>query len=75
MKRKSVMILVLAAILSFSSLALAGAVDDVKKAGVLKAASTVTGVPSTFMDPKSGKVVGIMVDVAQAIADHLGVKL
>jgi polar amino acid transport system substrate-binding protein len=50
-------------------------VEKIKKAGVLKIGSTVTGVPATFLDTDSGKVVGIMVDVGQAIAAHLGVKL
>ena len=76
MKRASVMGLAWVLILGLTCAAWAGpAVDGIKKAGVLKIASTVTGVPATFMDTKSGKVVGIMVDVGQAIADHLGVKL
>lgn len=76
MKRASVVGLAWALVLGLTCAAWAGpAVDGIKKAGVLKIASTVTGVPATFMDTKSGKVVGIMVDVGQAIADHLGVKL
>jgi len=51
------------------------AVDRIKKSGVLKIGSTATGVPTTFLDTESGKIAGIMVDVGQAIADHLGVKL
>lgn len=51
------------------------AVEKIKKAGALKIGSTVTGVPATFLDTDSGKIVGIMVDVAQAVANHLGVKL
>lgn len=76
MKRASVMGLVWVLVLGFTCVAWAGsAVDGIKKAGVLKIASTVTGVPTTFLDTKSGKVVGIMVDIAQEIADYLGVKL
>lgn len=51
------------------------AVGRIKKSGVLKIGSTATGVPTTFLDTETGKISGIMVDVAQAIADHLGVKL
>ncbi len=51
------------------------AVDRIKKSGVLKIGSTATGVPTTFLDTNTGKISGIMVDVAQAFADHLGVKL
>jgi|WetSurMetagenome_2_1015567.scaffolds.fasta_scaffold225806_2 polar amino acid transport system substrate-binding protein len=76
MKRLSLMGLACVLVLVLTCAAWAGpAVDGIKKAGVLRIASTVTGVPATFMDTKSGKVVGIMVDVGQAIADHLGVKL
>lgn len=58
------------------STAFAGsAVDRIKESGVLKIGSTATGVPTTFLDTESGKISGIMVDVAQEIADHLGVKL
>ena len=65
-----------ALVLGLAMAAWAGAaLDGIKKEGTLKIASTVTGVPATFMDTKTKQVVGIMVDVGQAIADHLGVKL
>ncbi len=68
--------IVLFLIVGLSGIACAGpALDRIKSAGVLKIGSTVTGVPATFMDTESGKVVGIMVDVSQGVADYLGVKL
>lgn len=50
-------------------------VGRVKKAGELVIASTVTGVPTTFMDPKTNEIQGTMVDVAKHIAENLGVRL
>jgi polar amino acid transport system substrate-binding protein len=47
----------------------------VKKAGELVIASTVTGVPTTFMDTKTNEVQGTMIDSAKYVADKLGVKL
>jgi len=50
-------------------------VARVKKAGELVIASTVTGVPTTFMDTKTNEVQGTMVDAAKYVAEKLGVKL
>lgn len=50
-------------------------VARVKKTGELVIASTVTGVPTTFMDPKTNEVQGTMIDAAKHIANKLGVKL
>ena len=47
----------------------------VKKSGELVIASTVTGVPTTFMDTKTNEIQGTMIDTAKYIADKLGVKL
>ncbi len=47
----------------------------IKKSGELVIASTVTGVPTTFMDPKTNEIQGTMIDAAKYIADKLGVKL
>ena len=47
----------------------------IKKAGELVIASTVTGVPTTFMDTKTNEVQGTMIDSAKYVADKLGVKL
>jgi len=50
-------------------------VARIKKAGELVIASTVTGVPTTFLDTKTNEIQGTMIDVAKYIADKLGVKL
>lgn len=51
------------------------AMNRIKSEGVLKIGSTATGVPTTFLDPESKKIVGVMIDICQEIADSLGVKL
>ena len=71
----TVVALLLAVVLSAPAMASDDAVTRIKKSGKLRIGSTVTGVPATFLDTKSNKIVGIMVDVGQAIADHLGVEL
>jgi polar amino acid transport system substrate-binding protein len=71
----TVVALFLALVLSVPAMADEDAVTRIQKSGKLRIGSTVTGVPATFLDTKSNKIVGIMVDVAQAIADHLGVEL
>jgi polar amino acid transport system substrate-binding protein len=76
MKRSWIVCGVLFAVFFFGlNTGFAQSVDRIKKAGVLKIGSTATGVPTTFLDTNTGKISGIMVDVAQAFADHLGVKL
>jgi len=78
MKKRTVLsflALMLVVVLSTPALAADDAVARIKTAGKLRIGSTVTGVPATFLDTQSGKVVGIMVDVGQAIAEHLGVEL
>lgn len=47
----------------------------VKKAGELVIGSTVTGVPTTFLDTKTNEIQGTMIDVAKYISEKLGVKL
>ena len=49
--------------------------DDIRKAGVLRVATFDSNPPFGSIDPKSYKIVGYDVDIAQAIADALGVKL
>jgi len=71
----SFLALMLVVVLSTPALAADDAVARIKTAGKLRIGSTVTGVPATFLDTQSGKVVGIMVDVGQAIAEHLGGEL
>ncbi len=76
MKRLPVIVIVLSLIIGLSTFAWAGpAMDRIKSTGVLKVASTATGVPITFMDKDSGKIVGSMVDVMEEVAKYMGVKL
>ncbi len=76
MKRLPAVVIVLSLIIGLSTFAWAGpAMDRVKSTGVLKVASTATGVPMTFMDKDTGKIIGVMVDVMEEIAKCMGVKL
>jgi polar amino acid transport system substrate-binding protein len=49
--------------------------DDIKKAGVLRVAAFDSNPPFGFVDEKSRQLAGFDVDIAQAIAKKLGVKL
>ena len=49
--------------------------DDIRKAGVLRVATFDSNPPFGSIDPKSYKIVGYDVDIAQAVADALGVRL
>src|SRR5208282_580188 len=49
--------------------------DDILKAGVLRVATFDSNPPFGSIDPKTYKIVGYDVDIAQAIADAFGVKL
>lgn len=59
----------------FSTLVLADRVDDIKKAGVLRAAVFDSNPPFGFLDAKTKKIAGLDVEYAEAIAKKLGVKL
>ena len=76
MRKFWIILLVLVVVTAFATTTSAEtAVERIKRLGVLKIGSTSTGVPTTFLDTETGKISGIMVDVGQAIADHLGVEL
>ena len=49
--------------------------DDVKKAGVLRAAAFDANPPFGYVNPKTRKIVGLDVDYANELAKKLGVKL
>lgn len=49
--------------------------ERVKKSGELVIASTVTGVPTTFLNMKTSEIEGTMVDAMKYVANRLGVKL
>lgn len=61
--------------LMFTSVYADDSLQRIKKIGELVIASTVTGVPTTFLDTKTNQVQGTMIDVANYIADKLGVRL
>lgn len=50
------------------------ALDQVKKAGVLKVGTEGTYAPFTFHDPKTNELTGYDVEVIEAVAEKLGVK-
>lgn len=70
---------VLIGLLLMSGLTLPAFGDDsiarVRKAGELVIGSTVTGVPTTFLDTKTNEIQGTMIDVAKYISEKIGVKL
>lgn len=57
-----------------SQVAQADAIDDIKKAGVLKVAVKADYKPYGFRDP-SGAIIGIEPELAKDVADRLGVKV
>lgn len=54
--------------------AAAGTLADVKKAGVVRIVTTASSPPHGFMDPRTGKLAGIMVEIADLVAKDLGAK-
>lgn len=65
----------LVACLGMASVAHADALSDIKARGTLVCGTLGTSEPFSFQDPKTRQVVGYEVDLCQAIADDLGVKL
>jgi polar amino acid transport system substrate-binding protein len=49
--------------------------DDIKKRGTLVCGTLGTAEPFSYADPKTRKIIGYDVDLCQAIADGMGVKL
>ncbi|MBD2815041.1 ABC transporter substrate-binding protein [Xenorhabdus sp. Flor] len=58
-----------------SGVAKADKLDDIKKAGTVRIAVFDSNPPFGFIDPKAKKLAGYDVDIANAIASDLGVKL
>jgi len=71
--KKNILILLIFTILFISTIFSAGTIERIKKAGVLKVGSDVAYAPFEFME--GDKPVGFDIDIAQEIADALGVKL
>lgn len=76
--------LALSLLLTFATLAVAAcgrtsATDDrlaaIREAGVLRVAAFDSNPPFGFVDPQTRQIAGLDVDVAQALADKLGVRL
>ena len=53
----------------------ADALSDVKARGTLVCGTLGTSEPFSFQDPQTRQITGYEIDLCQAIADHLGVKL
>lgn len=66
---------VTAAMLGLSTAAHADQLDDIKKKGELVVGVLGTDEPNSFIDPKTREIIGYEVDLAQAVAKKLGVKL
>lgn len=68
-------VLLIAICFAFVSSVYADRLDDIRKAGVLRVASLDSNPPFGFLDVHTRQIVGLDVDMAQAIADRLNVKL
>jgi polar amino acid transport system substrate-binding protein len=62
------------AIFTLAGGAFAATLDEVKKQGTIKIVTTASSPPHGFMDPRTSKLSGIMVEVAELVARDLGVK-
>jgi len=75
MKRSSLVVLiVLALLVSFSSIAMAkdSIYDQVKKSGKLKIGHGVDVPPLCMIEPKTGELVGFDIDMAKAMTEQIG---
>src|SRR4051794_13469450 len=52
----------------------AATLDEIKKQGTIKIVTTASSPPHGYMDPRTSKLSGIMVEVAELVARDLGVK-
>lgn len=75
MKARILTTALLAGLALVANVANADKLDDVKQAGVVRIAVFDSNPPFGFIDPQTKKLAGYDVDIAQAIADNLGVKL
>ena len=74
MKLKSILLgLVSAALLSQAGAVAARTLDEVRADKTLNVVTTASAPPHGFKNPQSNRLEGIMVDVAAAVAKHLGV--
>ncbi|EMY3530386.1 amino acid ABC transporter substrate-binding protein [Yersinia ruckeri] len=75
MKHHAIALTLLASLVTLSGQAQADKLDDIKQAGVVRIAVFDSNPPFGYIDEQSKKLVGYDVDVANAIAKDLGVKL
>lgn len=73
MKRSNLVVLIaLALLVSFSSIAMAGIYDDVEKSGVIKIGHGTDVPPLCMIDPGTGELIGFDIDMAKALTDQIG---
>lgn len=75
MKHHAIALTLFASLVTLSGQAQADKLDDIKQAGVVRIAVFDSNPPFGYIDEQSKKLVGYDVDVANAIAKDLGVKL
>jgi polar amino acid transport system substrate-binding protein len=75
--RKTAWLVLFACLLTLvaAAVAVAGKLDEIKSRGVLVAGVKDSQPPFGFVDEKTNQVVGFEIDLMQALADRLGVKL
>ncbi len=75
MKRRSLFVMLGVAVAQvFSSSAFARSLDEIRKSGSIEFVTTSASPPHGFLDPRTGTLAGIMIDVGNAVAKHLEVK-
>lgn len=74
-KKSAIALTLLAGLATLSGTAYADKLDDIKQAGVVRIAVFDSNPPFGYIDPQTKKLVGYDVDVANAIAKDLGVKV
>jgi len=74
-RRAFALSVVTTAMLVFGAAVHADQLDDIKKKGELVVGVLGTDEPNSFIDPKTREIIGYEVDLAQAVAKKLGVKL
>lgn len=75
MKSRILITTLLAGLALVTGAAKADKLDDIKKAGTVRIAVFDSNPPFGFIDPQTKKLAGYDVDIANAIANDLGVKL
>jgi polar amino acid transport system substrate-binding protein len=74
-KKSVIALMLLAGLTTFSGAVYADKLDDIKQSGVVRIAVFDSNPPFGYIDQQTKKLVGYDVDIANAIAQDLGVKL